>query len=52
MSRMIVAIFVVGSVLEPHITKEFTTKGIYFINSAFRTIVNNYNSQQRISKEN
>jgi hypothetical protein len=45
MSRLILLVFVIGSVVEPRLTKDLTGKGVYLINSTFHTIIKNYNTQ-------
>jgi hypothetical protein len=51
MSRIILGLFVIGSVVNPGVTVDYTRMASHFINSTFRTIVSNYNSNPHYEKD-
>lgn len=46
MSRMILGLFIIGSIINPGVTVDYTRMASHAINSTFRSIVANYNANQ------
>lgn len=46
MSRIILGLFIIGSIINPGVTIDYTRMASHFINSTFRSIVSAYNNQQ------